>query len=76
MITIALITVAIICAASIEKSLRAEEEKVRRDEAVKEVMQQFDTRFQVLEILKDPLKGIERRRSYEKAAEKRICRGQ
>ena len=66
MITIALITVAIICAASIEKSLREEEEKVRRDEAVKEVMQQFDTRFQVLEILKDPLEGIERRRAYER----------
>ena len=75
MITIALIIAAFACAASIEKSLRAEEEKVRRDEAVKEVMQQFDTRFQVLEILKDPLEGIERRRQYEKAVKERICRG-
>ena len=80
MITIALITVAIICAASIEKSLRAERqkkmEKKMRRATVKEVMRRFELRHEVLDVLRDPLRGIERRRQYEKAAEKRICRGQ
>ena len=74
MITIALITAAIICAASIEKSLRAEREKKRQDATVKEVMRRFELRHEILDVLRDPLRGIERRRQYEKAAEKRICR--
>ena len=78
-VTVGLIVAVLLCASSIEKSLRLEREKKMekkmRRATVKEVMRRFELRHEILDVLRDPLRGIERRRAYEKTVKERICRG-